>query len=125
MVTFEDVLEELVGEIHGEHRSDDAQLIVRRDRSRWLVDRRLKTHELLDQLPASISLPDDTLGMSTVAGLVIAALKALPKIGDIVKIGGVQFEAMDMDDGRVDRILVVVDVARPLEGPGDKSWNSN
>jgi putative hemolysin len=106
MVTFEDVLEELVGEIHDEHRLDEAQLVVRRDESSWLVDGRLPLHDLMELLPISIELSDDTRSVSTISGLVLTLLERLPKIGDIVTVGNVHLEVVDMDGGRIDRLLV-------------------
>jgi putative hemolysin len=108
MVTFEDVLEELVGEIHDEHRRDDEQRIVQRDECSWLVDGQLPVHDLLEQLPEGMRLDADAKSASTVAGLVLASLNELPKIGDAVVCGDVQIEVVDMDGTRIDRLLVIL-----------------
>jgi putative hemolysin len=120
MVTFEDILEELVGEIHDEYRQDDEQRIIARDDRSWLVDGQLPVHELVDHLPVTAHLGEDAENWSTVSGLVIAALHELPHVGDRVASGDVQLEVVDMDGKRVDRILVSLQ-SSPNEGPAAKT----
>lgn len=109
MVTFEDILEELVGEIHDEHRRDESQLVVQRDERSWLVDGQLPIHDLIDHLPPEVQLLSETRGASTVAGLVTTRLHELPKIGDTVTCGTLQIEVVDMDGNRVDRLLITLE----------------
>jgi putative hemolysin len=108
MVTLEDILEELVGDIHDEHRRDDEQLIVRRDDGSWLVDGMLPIHDLLDHLPEGVHPAQEAKGTSTVAGLVLRSLEDLPKIADVVTSGDLRLEVVDMDGTRIDRLLVTV-----------------
>jgi putative hemolysin len=108
MVTLEDILEELVGDIHDEHRRDDEQLVVRRDDGSWLVDGMLPIHDLLDYLPEGVEPAEEAKGTSTVAGLVLRSLEDLPKIGDKVTSGQLEIEVIDMDGTRIDRLLVTV-----------------
>jgi putative hemolysin len=108
LVTIEDVLEEIVGEIHDEHRHDESQMIVPRADGTWLVDGQLRLHELLEQLPPGTRLPAKTTEANSVAGLVLEQLGVLPKAGDVVTYGDVRIEVADMDGFRVDRLLVSV-----------------
>jgi putative hemolysin len=108
MVTFEDVLEELVGEIHDEHRRDEEHAIVQRDAVSWLVDGRVAIHDLLDHLPAGVSLGAEADNVSTVAGAAMMTLEEVPKVGDRVASGDVTLEIVDMDGVRVDRLLVTI-----------------
>jgi putative hemolysin len=109
MVTFEDILEELVGEIHDEHRRDESQHVVQRDERSWLVDGQLAIHDLIDHLPPKIPLLSETRGASTVAGLVTTRLHELPKIGDTVTCGPLHIEVVDMDGNRIDRLLITLE----------------
>jgi putative hemolysin len=103
LVTLEDVLEELVGEIHDEHRTETADFVQRADGS-WLVDGGASIEELVRRLEVRPDvLPRD---YSTVSGLVLAELERIPATGDQVEWRGVVLEVVDMDGRRIDKLLV-------------------
>jgi putative hemolysin len=106
MVTLEDVVEEIVGEIRDEHRRHEEQKFVQRDEHSWLVDGSLSIADITDRL----ELPHDNTwegrGFSTVAGLILDQLGHIPSIGDAVPWNGVGLEVVDMDGQRIDRVLV-------------------
>lgn len=104
LVTLEDVLEELVGEIHDEHRRDEATAFVRRDDGSWLVDGGAGVEELAERL--DVKLGDVPRDYSTVSGLVLAELERIPAPGDIVRWQGLVIEVVDMDGRRIDKLLV-------------------
>jgi putative hemolysin len=106
LVTMEDVLEELVGEIHDEHRNERQHSIVARDDSSWYVDGAMPLHELLERLELADlrgSLPAD---VSTVAGLVLSVLGRIPEQGESAEWQGLTLEVAAMDGRRLDRVLV-------------------
>ena len=104
LVTMEDVLEELVGEIHDEHRRDDASPFVQREDGSWLVDGSAG----IEDLAQTFGLKTDALprDYSTISGLVLADLERIPTAGDIVRWQGLQIEVVDMDGRRIDKLLV-------------------
>jgi putative hemolysin len=106
MVTLEDVVEEIVGEIRDEHRRHEEQKFVQRDDHSWLVDGSLSIADLTQRL----ELPhDDTWegrGFSTIAGLILDQLGHIPTIGNTVDWNGLGLEVVDMDGQRIDRVLV-------------------
>ena len=104
LVTLEDVLEELVGEIHDEHRRDEATAFVRRDDGSWLVDGGAGVEDLAQRL--DVKLGDGTRDYSTVSGLVLAELERIPAPGDVVRWQGLVLEVVDMDGRRIDKLLV-------------------
>jgi len=104
LVTLEDVLEELVGEIHDEHRREEAAAFVRRDDGTWLVDGGAGVEDLVQRL--GIKLEPGPRDYSTVSGLVLAELERIPTAGDVVRWNGLVIEVMDMDGRRIDKLLV-------------------
>jgi putative hemolysin len=62
----------------------------------------------VDEVKARLSLPDLPAEGSyhTLAGLVLALLRRVPRVGDRIVFGGWRFEVLDMDDRRVDKVRV-------------------
>ncbi|NDC63518.1 MAG: HlyC/CorC family transporter [Planctomycetia bacterium] len=104
LVTMEDVLEELVGEIHDEHRLDRQTAFTRRDDGSWLVDGGAGVEELAERF--DVRLDGTTRDYSTVSGLVLAQLERIPAAGDTTHWRGLTIEVVDMDGRRIDKLLV-------------------
>ena len=103
LVTLEDVLEELVGEIHDEHRRETAEFVQREDGS-WLVDGGASVEDLADRLGIKLdAVPRD---YSTVSGIVLAELERIPATGDTLRWRGLSIEVVDMDGRRIDKLLI-------------------
>ena len=104
LVTLEDVLEELVGEIHDEHRQADTHAFVQREDGSWLVDGSVAVDDLVDRFGLKGDpLPRD---YTTISGLVLAELERIPAAGDVVNWRGLRIEVVDMDGRRIDKLLV-------------------
>jgi putative hemolysin len=108
MVTLEDVLEELVGELLTEHHERVEQLIVQRDDSSWLVDGAVSIADLLERLGRQRLLPEAPKHVSSIAGLVLDELGRIPTVGEKVAWHDLQLEVVDLDGRRIDRVLVTV-----------------
>lgn len=106
LVTLQDVLEELVGEIRDEHQRDHTQLIVERDEKSWLVDGLTPIDELAKCLAIKLPESDQPRGYKTAAGLILAKLGRIPLIGDRIEWEAHEIEVVDMDGPRIDRLLV-------------------
>ncbi|MEL6148241.1 MAG: hemolysin family protein [Chloroflexota bacterium] len=102
VVTANDVIEEIVGDIDAE----DPDVVTRADGS-LLVDGRISMKDLLASLPDGFTLPQDEAGnYRTLAGFVMARLGRLPRIADRFDYGEYRFEIMDMDGARIDRVMI-------------------
>ena len=106
MVTLEDVVEEIVGEIRDEHRRHEDQAVVQRGEGSWLIDGGLSMADLVERLETPHKAAQESRGFSTVAGLILDQLGRIPAIGDATDWNGLHLEVVDMDGQRIDRILV-------------------
>ncbi|HKW41618.1 MAG TPA: hemolysin family protein [Gemmatimonadales bacterium] len=101
LITLEDILEEIVGEIRDEHDVGEAPSI-RQDGDRYWVDGRVT----LDDLSAALGRAFDHPEVSTVGGLVYSVLGRVPRAGDAVTLDGYQVVVDRVDRRRVTRVLV-------------------
>ena len=99
VVTLEDLVEELVGEVADEHDRTRAGVVRSRD---WLTFLgMLRPDELLER--AGVSVPEDG-PYETVAGFLMSELGRLAVVGDTVDIDGGEFRVERMDGRRIDRV---------------------
>jgi putative hemolysin len=112
IVTLEDLIEELVGEIHDEYDETDrnAKTLQGGDLE---VDGLLNLDDFAEA--TGHELPDGPY--ETVAGLVMATLGRLARTGDAVEAGGLRLKVTEMDGRRVARVRVTVLVSDDDEDP--------
>ncbi|MGC2239593.1 MAG: hemolysin family protein, partial [Acidimicrobiia bacterium] len=112
LVTIEDLLEELVGEIADETDEDETFLTVRRDGG-WDVDARLAVSELEDV--TGIDLPDED--WDTVGGLVLGIAERVPDEGEQFSVGPLSLTVTRMQGRRVAEVSVsLVEAGSPDTG---------
>jgi putative hemolysin len=105
VITNTDILEAIVGDLPARGEPDEPEVILREDGS-WLVGGALSIEEMKDELEID-HLPDEEEGtFQTVGGFVMTKLGEVPHAGDHLDWGGFRFEVMDMDQRRVDKVLV-------------------
>lgn len=100
IITLEDVLEEIVGEIRDEHDAGEAPQI-REEGGKYWVDGRVSLGDLSAALGSSVTHPD----VSTVSGLIYSTLGRVPRPGDEVKVDGFRVVVERVDRRRVTRVL--------------------
>lgn len=102
LVTIEDVLEQIVGDIEDEYDYDeDADNIVAERPGTWRIKAQTEIADLNPVL--ATSFPDEE--PATVGGLVIQAFGRLPKRGESVEIGGIRFLVLRADSRRLHTLL--------------------
>jgi putative hemolysin len=106
MVTLEDVMEEIVGEIRDEHRKSDVSDFVQRDDGSWLIDGGVSIPSLVDKLDLDEDEALENRDFHTLGGLILNQLGRIPSIGDKVDWNGMRMEVVDMDDKRIDRVMI-------------------
>lgn len=118
IITVEDILEEIVGEIYDEYDRLEPRLIPQEDAS-VLVDARLDVEELMDYYDLELErLPEGKF--ESVGGLLIHLLGRVPQVDDKVVIDGLELTVVEADERRAKQVLV-----RPLPAgePGDDSFS--
>src|SRR5215475_9897171 len=105
LVTLNDILEDLVGDVASVDMPEERQVYQRPDGS-WLIDGKLQIDDLKEVLNLS-TLPDEESGSyQTLGGLVMLQVGRVPVTGDTFETEGYKFEVVDMDGKRVDKVLV-------------------
>jgi putative hemolysin len=105
VITSTDILEAIVGDLPAKGEPDEPEVLLREDGS-WLMGGALSIEEMKDKLEID-HLPDEEEGtFQTVGGFVMTKLGEVPHAGDHLDWGGFRFEVMDMDQRRVDKVLV-------------------
>ena len=106
LVTLEDVLEELVGEIQDEYDVPADNTIVQREDGSWLIDG-MTEHELVREKIGMHPQPENERNdYHTLAGLILKHIGHIPKIGETITIGDFVIEIVDMDGRRIDKVLI-------------------
>jgi len=112
LVTIEDVLEQIVGEIEDEYDFDEGAFILRRSET----DYTLKAHTTIEEFNEYFGSSLDEGEFDTIGGLVIGALGHLPKRGEVVQIANFSFEVVRADSRRI-RLLSVKVLPLAAEDP--------
>jgi len=97
VVTIEDVLEQIVGEIEDEYDFDEGAFIMRRDDNNFTA----KAHTTLEDFNEYFGSEFEEDGFDTVGGLVLNALGHMPKRGEKVEIDGFRFEVLGADSRKI------------------------
>jgi len=101
VVTIEDLMEELVGEIRDEHERDDRPVVQEAD-GRYLV----RGTTGLDELAGVVGVDLEAEGLETVSGLVYSVLGRIPGEGETVEIKGLRIEVVKADQRRIEQVRV-------------------
>lgn len=101
VVTIEDVLEEIVGEIQDEYDVSEEPLIERVSENEAVFDARVTIEDVNDAL--SVQLPGES---DTLAGLVYRRLQKMPKVGDQVRVDGLTISVLTVVGRRLKKVRV-------------------
>ncbi|RKM56485.1 HlyC/CorC family transporter [Butyrivibrio sp. X503] len=112
MITLEDLLEEIVGEIRDEYDLDEAELIKDLGGNRYLVEGNMKLTDINDALGTELSSEDyDSIG-----GLMIENLDRLPRYGETATLdNGITLTARGIKRNRITKVLLVVNKPKEEE----------
>ena len=106
IITLHDLLEAIVGDLSTVDEPDEEPAIIQREDGSWFIDGMLPAEDLRNLLDIS-SLPGEDEGYyRTVAGFIMNELGRIPITGDHVILGDFRLEVADMDNRRIDKVLV-------------------
>ncbi len=106
LVTLNDVLVEIVGDVPSADELDDPQAVQREDGS-WLLDGMLPVDEFVELFDINELRGKHQGSYQTLGGFVMTHLGRIPAAADHFEWEGMRFEVMDMDGNRVDKVLVM------------------
>jgi CBS domain containing-hemolysin-like protein len=101
IVTLNDVMKTLMGNLVNTFQEDQ---IVKRDETSWLIDGLTPVEDVRRAL--AIELFPNEENYETIAGFMMYSLKKIPKRTDFVEYSGYKFEVVDIDNYRIDQLLV-------------------
>jgi CBS domain containing-hemolysin-like protein len=100
LVTLEDIVEEILGEIQDEFDEGEEELFEQINDQEYLFNGRMPLHEINDLLDADLSDEDaDTLG-----GLIYSRIGRVPEVGDTLREDGIQLTVEEITDRRIRRV---------------------
>jgi len=115
LVTIEDIVEEIVGEIEDEHDEAEAGMLTMLEDGVWEADARIELEELAEAVDARLSSDDDEV--DTLGGLMFLLAGHIPaKGGCVAHPSGWKLEAVDSDPRRIIRIRLHAPEGEPAAG---------
>lgn len=106
LVTLNDIMSEIVGDVPAGPGQDEPQAVQREDGS-WLLDGMLGVEEFLEIFGMEEWESEERGSYQTLGGFVITHLGRIPAAADHFEWQGMRIEVMDMDGNRVDKVLVI------------------
>lgn len=106
MITLNDILEAIVGDIPQPDMAD-YEIIEREDGS-FLVDAQIPFYDFLTKFEKTEWMNEGEHDFDTLAGFILHSLERIPKTGEKFSWKGFQFEIIDMDSHRIDKVLVKI-----------------
>ncbi len=103
IVTIEDILEEVVGEIYDEYDKEE-HFFVRIGGNKYLVNARMEIDELNDHL--KLELPKDDY--ETIAGFLLKHMERIPRVGEQFEFGNLQFIIMEADKRSIKQVSITI-----------------
>ena len=103
LITIEDILEELVGEIEDEHDIDEEEIIEIAKKT-YSVDAKIELEEFINYF--QINIDPLSIDAETLGGFFISKFGVLPKLGDKIQIDNITVQVSDTDNRRIKKFTV-------------------
>ena len=108
LVSLEDIVEMVVGDIEDEHDDDEEPMITETGDGVFVVDAKAEIDDVAEKIGSSFAAGEHGEQVDTVGGLIFAALGRIPARGEVVHaVPGFEFHVLDADPRRVKRVRIV------------------
>ena len=121
MITLEDLLEEIVGEIRDEYDEDEEEFIQELEDNTYLVEGSMKLDDINDALGTNLESEDyDSIG-----GIIIECLDRLPEDGEEVTLkNGIELKVQGIDQNRIVKVKMIIPETEETENDRDAASES-
>jgi CBS domain containing-hemolysin-like protein len=106
LVSIEDLVEEIVGDIEDEYDVEEAPEITRQSDGSFIANARISLEDFKERAGLDLAFDDIGEDVDTLGGVVVAALGRGPGRGEVVSHGGFEFEILEADPRRVKRLRI-------------------
>ena len=125
LVTIEDLVEQIVGDIEDEHDETEADLITMDPKHGLVADARTPIAELEEHLGVKLLLEGEEADIDTLGGLVFQIVGRVPARGELVRHrSGIEFEVLDADPRRVKKLKIHRPKTAPPNSDGTAKGNA-
>ncbi len=107
IVTLHDLTESVFGDILEENETEDPEIVKRADGS-MLVDGSMNIDDFMEEMAVTNYDDVDEEAFTTLGGMAMFFIGRIPKEGDTFEYQNMQFEVVDMDGERVDKLLLII-----------------
>ena len=105
LVTIEDLVEQIVGEIRDEHDDEDDPVLRAKDGNSWLANARVPLEDLEQETGLNLAIEEDDI--DTLGGLVFFLAGHIPARGEIIRhSAGLEFEVIEADPRRIRKLMI-------------------
>nr|WP_246519878.1 hemolysin family protein [Ancylobacter lacus] len=132
IVSMEDLVEEIVGDIEDEHDDDEVPLIARQADGSFIADARAGLEDVAEAVDPAFALGEEAEEVDTLGGLLVTLAGRVPVRGEIVAgPGSFEIEVLDADPRRVKRLRIMqargtsTPAARPRANPPEEPVRSS
>jgi putative hemolysin len=107
MITLEDLVEEIVGELRPSNGHPDTAKLRPSGTDAWIIDAMMEIDDVVEHLPDLEDVVErEREPFQTLAGYIVNRLDRLPIEGETFRAGAFEFEVVDMDRQRIDKVLI-------------------
>lgn len=107
LITLEDLVEEIVGDLRPGPQNEEGAILRPFGTDSWIVDGLMEIDDVVEHLPELEEVVErEREPFQTLAGYIVHRLDRLPLEGEKFKAGDFEFEVVDMDRQRIDKVLI-------------------